>query len=73
MTDLSKGKVCGAVTVGERGQVVIPSELRKRFKVNAGDKMIVYAKPGGTIVLIPAAEFNQLLNEATQIMADFKK
>jgi AbrB family looped-hinge helix DNA binding protein len=73
MTDLTKGKVCGAVTVGERGQIVIPSELRKRFKVNAGDKMIVYAKPGGTIVLIPAQEFNQLLNDAAGVMAKFNK
>ncbi len=68
-----KGKIYGAVTVGERGQVVIPAEIRKSFKVKAGDKLIVFAKPGGMISLVPAEEFNQFLNEAAQMLAKFKK
>jgi len=31
----------GAVTVGERGQVVIPVEARKRFDIQPGDKLLV--------------------------------
>ena len=36
----------GAVTVGERGQVVIPAEARKRFGIEAGDKLLIMGDPG---------------------------
>ena len=35
----------GAVTVGERGQVVIPAEARKRMGIAAGDKLLVMGHP----------------------------
>lgn len=35
----------GAVTVGERGQVVIPVEARKRMGVHPGDKLLVFGHP----------------------------
>ncbi|MBM3245763.1 MAG: AbrB/MazE/SpoVT family DNA-binding domain-containing protein [Candidatus Omnitrophica bacterium] len=68
-----KCKIYGAATVGERGQVVIPAEIRKTFKVKAGDKLIVFARPGGMIGLVPTEEFNRFLNEATEVLAQFKK
>jgi AbrB family looped-hinge helix DNA binding protein len=37
----------GSVTVGERGQVVVPVGARKRFNVNPGDKLLVFGIPGG--------------------------
>ena len=36
----------GAVTVGERGQVVIPAEARKRFNIAPGDKLLIMGDPG---------------------------
>lgn len=36
----------GAVTVGERGQVVIPAEARKRFQIEPGDKLLILSDPG---------------------------
>ena len=38
----------GAVTVGERGQVVIPAEARKRMGISAGDKLLVMGHPFGS-------------------------
>jgi len=35
----------GTATVGERGQVVIPAEARKRFDINPGDKVLVMGHP----------------------------
>lgn len=37
----------GAATVGDRGQVVIPAEARKRFGINPGDKVLVMGRPDG--------------------------
>ena len=42
MTEVAKGKyMYGIVTVGERGQIVIPKEARDQFNIKPGDKLIV--------------------------------
>lgn len=35
-------KFYGSVTVGERGQIVIPADARRDFGVAAGDKLLVF-------------------------------
>ena len=37
----------GSVTVGERGQVVIPAEARKRLNIHPGEKLLVMSHPVG--------------------------
>lgn len=66
-------RMYGAVTVGERGQVVIPAGIRKQFGIKTGEKLIVFAKPGGPIGFIPAEQFSQFLEQATQIMTKMKE
>jgi AbrB family looped-hinge helix DNA binding protein len=46
----------GAVTVGERGQIVIPAEARKRYSIRPGDKMLVLAHPGGKGLVLAKAD-----------------
>ncbi len=72
MSALAKGKVYGAVTVGERGQVVIPAQIRKLFKIKPRDKLIVLAKTD-MIGLIPSERFNAFLDQMAQMVAKFKK
>lgn len=38
---------CGAVTVGERGQVVIPAEARDKMGTSAGDRLLAFTLPHG--------------------------
>ncbi len=50
MSKIKDGKyIFGTVKVGERGQIVIPKEARKRFNINSGDNLIVLGdeKRGG--------------------------
>ncbi|MEZ5163367.1 MAG: AbrB/MazE/SpoVT family DNA-binding domain-containing protein [Fimbriimonadaceae bacterium] len=35
----------GSVTVGERGQIVIPAEARAELNIQAGDKLLVMRHP----------------------------
>lgn len=35
----------GAATVGERGQIVIPVEARKRYNIETGDKILIMGAP----------------------------
>ena len=36
---------CGSVTVGDRGQIVIPAEVRKLLGISAGDRLLVFRHP----------------------------
>jgi AbrB family looped-hinge helix DNA binding protein len=66
------GDLHSVVTIGERGQVVIPADIRKMRNIKSGDKLIVVSKQGGPIGLIPAHEFNRFLSEATKVMSKLK-
>ncbi len=33
----------GSTVIGEKGQVVIPADIRKKFSIEAGDKFLVLA------------------------------
>ena len=35
----------GAATVGERGQIVIPAEARKKYGIESGDKILIMGAP----------------------------
>ena len=66
-------KVFGTVTVGERGQVVIPAKLRKAYHLSAGDKLFVIAGEGGPIGLVPMADFSEFLSRHEQLLSQLKK
>lgn len=52
----------GSVTVGERGQVVIPSEAREEMKINAGDKLLVFKAPVENVLIVAKPEtFEKLI------------
>ncbi|HVL40469.1 MAG TPA: AbrB/MazE/SpoVT family DNA-binding domain-containing protein [Fimbriimonadaceae bacterium] len=38
-------KFYGSVTVGERGQIVIPAEARAELGINSGEKLLVMKHP----------------------------
>jgi AbrB family looped-hinge helix DNA binding protein len=54
----------GSVTVGERGQVVIPAELRKRYGMAPGDKLLVFRHPHmHGMVLVGLEEVEAMLGD----------
>ncbi|MFA5164868.1 MAG: AbrB/MazE/SpoVT family DNA-binding domain-containing protein [Candidatus Omnitrophota bacterium] len=66
------GEFHSVVTIGERGQVVIPADIRKKRNIKSGDKLIVVSRRDGPIGLIPAQEFNRFLTEATKVLSRLK-
>ena len=42
----------GSATVGERGQVVIPAQARKKFNINPGDKVLVISHPTASGIVL---------------------
>lgn len=70
MNAIFKGKTYGAVTVGERGQLVIPAELRRALKIKSGDQLMVFAKLDKKIInLMPAKDFSEFLEKAARLIS----
>lgn len=63
-----RGKnIWGAVTIGERGQIVIPKAARELFELKAGDRLIVLSDEQG-IALMPAEAFERRMREFMDVM-----
>jgi AbrB family looped-hinge helix DNA binding protein len=58
------------VTVGERGQVVIPAAIREQTGLKAGDKLMVFTKHGEVICLVPTSSMRKLVSVLTEQLAD---
>ena len=58
-----KGKhIFGMVTVGDKGQIVIPAKARKIFDIKPGNNLIVLGDEGQGIALLKEDGFLDLLN-----------
>lgn len=55
--DFIKKSFVGSVTVGERGQIVIPVEARQRLGLKPGDKLLAFVNPlnNGIFLVNPSA------------------
>jgi AbrB family looped-hinge helix DNA binding protein len=70
MNGFFKGKLYGAVTVGERGQLVIPADLRKELKIKAGDKLMIFANLEKKVVSMMSEEdLSTFLHKASQVIS----
>ncbi len=54
--------IWGTVTIGERGQIVIPKAARDKFSFKSGDKLIVASDEVG-IALLPTELFERIMRE----------
>ncbi len=56
-----KGKhLFGVVTVGDKGQIVIPAKARKTFDISAGDRLVVLGDEAQGIAIIKSEHFLKL-------------
>lgn len=59
----------GAVTVGERGQVVIPAEARAELGIKQGDKMLIMKHPAYNGLIVAKLEaFQGFLNDFAETL-----
>jgi AbrB family looped-hinge helix DNA binding protein len=74
MQAIFKGKAYGAVTVGERGQLVIPSSLRKALNIKSGDQLMVFAKLDKKVIsIMPSKDFSEFLSHAAEMISRLEK
>lgn len=53
-----KGKYAWTVTVGEKGQIVIPKQAREVFGIEPGDTLIVLGDEKRGLAIPPRSMFN---------------
>jgi AbrB family looped-hinge helix DNA binding protein len=69
MEAIFQGKAYGAASVGAKGQIVIPSELRKELKIKAGDQVMIFSKLDKKYIsLMHARDFSNLMARAGKII-----
>jgi AbrB family looped-hinge helix DNA binding protein len=70
-----KPEFYGSATVGERGQVVLPANARKRLGLAAGDKLLVVGGPGPLmgVMLVKVDVLDDVLQMLTVEMANWAK
>jgi len=59
----------GSVTVGERGQVVIPADARRDLEIAPSTKLLVFGNPqGGGLIITKAESITRLLTRVTGML-----
>ncbi len=58
----------GAVTVSERGQVVIPIQARRDLGIQIGEKLLVIGGPGGGLWLLRAELIGELTGQWLELV-----
>lgn len=69
-------EIFGTVTIGQRGQVVIPMKARKSLKIKKGNQLIVMSGPPGKediLSLIPAERLSGFLKHFEGRLAALRK
>ena len=68
-----RGKnIWGSVTIGDRGQIVIPKDARDKFGLTGGQRLIVISDELG-IALLPAESFEEKMRKAMDVLMSGEK
>lgn len=54
-----KGKYAWTVTVGEKGQIVIPKQAREVFDIHPGDTLVILGDESKGLAIPPKSLFTQ--------------
>lgn len=64
--------IFGVATVGERGQIVIPSDARKISNLQPGEKVVVIGHPPNALMLIRMDAFKPFLSSLNEDFANLE-
>ena len=65
---MPKDKLAASAKVGEKGQIVIPKEMREMFSIKPGDTIILLADEKRGIAIPPKSMFNAFIEKVNGLM-----
>lgn len=66
-------KIYGFVTIGTKGQIVIPADAREALGIGTGDHMfVVCSKKKGIIALVPESNAVEFVKKINRKVEDFE-
>ncbi|NMA04929.1 MAG: AbrB/MazE/SpoVT family DNA-binding domain-containing protein [Acholeplasmataceae bacterium] len=63
MKHKEEGKILGAAKVGEKGQIVIPKDIRDLFNIKPGDSLLLFADIDRGIAIVPQADYMNFIQK----------
>ena len=63
-----KDKLAASAKIGEKGQIVIPKEMREMFSIQPGDTIILLADEKRGIAITPKSMFNAFIEKVHDLM-----
>lgn len=75
MIDQQKHPFYGAVTVGERGQIVIPQKAREDLGIKAGEKLLVFGGVlhGAGLLIFKSDQLSSFLSRTVEYLSKLEK
>ena len=70
---MPKDKFMSSVKVGEKGQIVIPKEVREMFNIEPGDMLLLLADQEKGIAIVDNAGFLEMAQSAASFAQDGEK
>jgi len=67
------GQFYGAVTVSERGQIVIPARARRDLDIEVGEKLLVVGGPGGALLLVRASVVGRMVSRWADLVRQLRE
>ena len=63
----------GITSLGKRGQVVIPANIRKKLKIKSKEKFMVLLTHSETVIFVPVRRFKKMIYQLDKKISEFKK
>ncbi len=67
---MQKNKLVGVAKVGEKGQIVIPKDIREMFDINTGDTMVLLGDKNRGLALVKASTVSELTDKIFKDLED---
>ena len=69
----SRMRYFGSATVGERGQMVIPAEARRALGIDEGEKLVVFGRGKGRLMLVKAEMVSEFVSRALSDLTELER
>lgn len=70
--DKPEGKYAWTVTVGTKGQIVIPKEARDVFDIHPGDHLLILADENQGMAIPPKDSFDEYFKKYSDSIRDWR-